>query len=216
MALKNTNTKNRVYFARQNKKSTNVLSNRNFYDEVMCPRCSGKFELRGDLKNNNAYYECKKCRYTLTFLEYQKRYINLNWHKTIDLGFELYSWDEYCPICGSKNPFITYCINQSVGTEDLCLFWPFLLGSVKKLDYFLMKFCDSISLFPNDDGVLIPTIFCNKCDSPFTADFFMDSFLKQKKLDLEYTIKRKIINKYIDLKVEDITNLLSKLKYLDI
>ena len=43
----------------------------------------------------------------------------------------------------------------------------------------------------------------------------MESFLKQKKLDLEYTIKRKIINKYIDLKVEDITNLLNKLKYFD-
>lgn len=187
------------------------VNQKDYYTDVKCLKCSGAFVFKN--VNNKMFYECKKCEITMTFNEYQKRFINLNWQKTIEIGIPLYSWDSICPNCNNPNPCISYCINQAVGSEELCMFEPLLLGNVPHLDNFLMKFCRTINLFPNNN-TLSATIFCTKCDAPYSHEFIQESFLKQSEFDIEFIAKKSTLKNVINLKVTDLTRLLPTLKLL--
>lgn len=188
-------------------------NNKDFYTPVKCTKCNRTFVLKNT--GGKMYYQCRNCDMTMSFVEYQKRYINLNWFKTVELGIKLYSWDSICPNCGNNNPCISYCINQDFGTEELCLFKPILLGSLIKLDNFIIKFCQSINLFPNEHQELIATTICAKCDAPYSHEFLVKSFLEQKIFDVEFIIKKEVFKNMINLKVSDVTKLLSNLELLE-
>lgn len=190
-----------------------LISNRDYYIEIKCPRCMSAFIFIND--NNEMHYECKKCKYTMSFLEYQKRYINTNWFKTMEFGVKLYSWDSICPNCENDNPCISYCINQSFGDEQMCYFYPLLLGSVGKLDSFIMKFCRTVNLFPDENKQLIATMFCSKCDAPYSHEFLLKSFLEQKVFDVEFNMKKNVLKDMINLKATDITKLLDNLELME-
>ncbi len=187
-------------------------NNKDFYTPIKCPKCGGAFVFKKN--SEKMYYECKKCGLTMNFIEYQKRYINLNWFKSVELGIKLYSWDSLCPNCNNYNPCISYCLNQTFGTEELCLFEPILLGESIKLDNFIMKFCRAINLFPNENQELVATIICSKCDAPYPHNFLVKSFLEQKIFDVEFVIKKDALKNIINLKVSDITKLLNNLKLI--
>lgn len=215
----------RAYFVDKSKKRIKLLQDssyninlqtnfKDFYVDVKCPKCNGTFDFKN--VNNKLFYECKKCSTTMSFIEYQKRYINLNWHKTVEIGIPLYSWDSLCPNCGNSNPCISYCVNQAVGSEELCMFEPLLLGSVPHLDNFIMKFCRTINLFPDKNNTLSSTIFCMKCDAPYSHEFIKESFLKQQEFDIEFIIKKDTLKNIVNLKVTDLTKLLSNLELLKI
>ena len=203
-----------------NKKIKNLIqdykktfSNKDFYSNVMCSRCNGTFEFQSI--NGVNTYKCKKCSYEISFEDYQKKFINLNWFKMIDLGIRLYSWDSICENCNNVNPCISYCINESFGDERMCAYYPILLGKVAKLDSFIMKFCRSVNLFPDQDKKLIATLFCEKCDAPYTYEYLTKTFLDQKKFDIEFNIKKNVLKEWTNLKPGDITKLLSDLKLLE-
>lgn len=213
----------RGYYVDKSKKRIKLLqeSTKNFipqanqkdyYTDVKCPKCNGSFTFKN--VGSKMFYECKKCGATMTFNEYQKRFINLNWQKTIELGIPLYSWDSICPNCNNPNPCVSYCINQAVGSEEMCMFEPLLLGSVPHLDNFIMKFCRTINLFPDSNNTLSATIFCMKCDAPYSHEFIRDSFLKQPEFDIEFVAKKETLKNVINLKVSDLTKLLPGLKLL--
>lgn len=195
---------------------TNLLSSLNinqkdFYKDIKCPKCNHHLDY--SLTKNN--YSCVKCGYQISFNEYQKRYININWFKSLDLGIRLYSWDSQCPNCQNYNPCISYCINQSFGSEEMCYFEPILLGKLVKVDNFIMKFCQAINLFPNEKNELAAAIFCSKCDAPYSYDFLQKSFLEQKILDVEFVIKKDVLQKIINLKANDVISTILELKKLE-
>lgn len=203
-----------------NKKIKNIIpdykknaSNKDFYINVICPRCNGYFEFKNN--NNINTYKCKKCSFEISFEEYQKKFINLNWFKMIDLGIKLYSWDSICENCNNSNPCISYCINETFGDEQMCNYYPFLLGKVPKLDSFIMKFCRSVNLFPDKDKKLLATLFCEKCDAPYSYEYLTKTFLEQKKFDVEFNIKKNVLKEWTNLKPGDITKLLNDLVLID-
>ena len=212
----------RAYFFedKKNKSKTEIKSNllsnvninqKDFYKDVKCPKCNHTLVYQFS-KNN---YSCSKCTYQMSFVEYQKRYININWFKSLSLGIRLYSWDSECPNCKNYNPCISYCINQSFGSEEMCYFEPILLGKLVKIDNFIMKFCQAINLFPNEKNELSAAIFCSKCDAPYSYDFLLKSFLDQKILDVEFIIKKDVLQKIINLKANDVISTILDLKKME-
>ena len=127
----------------------------------------------------------------------------------------MYSWDSQCPNCQNYNPCISYCINQSFGSEEMCYFEPILLGKLVKVDNFIMKFCQAINLFPNEKNELAAAIFCSKCDAPYSYDFLQKIFLEQKILDVEFVIKKDVLQKIINLKANDVISTILDLKKLE-
>lgn len=192
---------------------TKLVHHHDGFKPVVCPKCNGKLVIHHD-KNLDHYYECVNCQEMMEFSEYQKRFINLNWPKEIKNGVTLYSWDGVCPNCNTPNPFLSYCINENFGTEELCEYEPILLGKIAKLDLFIMRFCKAINLFPNKNGVLTAHIFCSKCDAPLSYENLVNSFLSQKALDVEYVIKKELLQT-MPLLPEDITKSLNYLVLLD-
>ena len=189
------------------------MHNLDTYKHVPCPKCGNKLVVKHD-DNLDHVYVCPKDGYTMEFSQYQKMFINLNWSRQIKNGIVLYSWDGICPNCGQMNPFLSYCLNENFGTEELCEYEPILLGNVPKIDAFIMRYCRAINQFPNKKGELSAHIFCSKCDAPIPYDKLVDSFLNQKVLDVEYVIKKEAIQK-INLAPEDITKTLNYLVLLD-
>ncbi|GAA5414865.1 hypothetical protein [Ureaplasma ceti] len=182
--------------------------------EVSCPKCRGKLKIYHDNENDH-YYKCDKCNHLMSFSEYQKRFITKNWDTQIKNGITLYSWDGTCPNCGQVNPFLSYCINENFGTEELCEYDPILLGCVPKLDGFIMKMCRAINKFPNTKGELSARIFCSKCDAPVPYRSLIDSFLSQKTLDVEFVIKKEILINKLNLYPEDVSRTMNYLVLLN-
>lgn len=211
-----TSTKYKKYQAfedlfKKNNKSPHAENNR----LVPCPKCGGKLKINHD-DHQDHYYQCLNCHYLMEFSEYQKRFINLNWDKQIKNGIVLYSWDGICPNCKQQNPFLSYCINENFGTEELCEYEPILLGCVPKIDGFIMRFCRAINKFPNTKKELSARIFCSKCDAPIPYSSLVDSFLSQSTLDVEFVIKKELLTGKINLQPEDITKTMNYLVLLDI
>lgn len=182
---------------------------------VACPKCHSRLKLVRN-KEQDDYYECVACASMMSFAEYQKRFININWTRQIKNGVVLYSWDGKCPNCGEINPFLSYCINENFGTEDLCRYAPILLGSVPKIDALIMKMCRAINKFPNSKGQLSARIFCSRCDAPIPYNSLLDSFLNEKVLDVEYVIKKEVLLTKLKLTPEDISKTMNYLVLLKV
>lgn len=176
---------------------------------VKCPKCNNRLKL---VEEKNEYkYICPKCKYSMQFCEYQKRFINTNWSRFLKKGIPLYSWRDKCPNCKKFISYITYCINTTFGDQNMCIFEPILLGREPKIDNFIMKVCNVVNMFPEDTNNLFAHIFCRHCDAPISYKNLLHSFINQYSFGLEYVIKSDQIQN-IHLEPEDIDKILKSLE----
>ncbi len=187
----------------------NQLKLSEHYKHVLCPKCNSIFKF--DMSNENYHYCCNKCNYKMKFIEYQRRFNNLNWSRIIKKGISLYSWKDNCPNCKNSISHITYCINNTFGDESLCIFEPILLGKCSKLDDFIINVCNVVNMFPDDNNNLCAHIFCRHCDAPVSYKDLLKSFLNQPSFRLEYVLKNvQLAN--LNIEPEDINSLLVNLE----